>query len=95
MASLSSRTEVLSKGSKTPGVIKGDALYDVLYASQAQHHSCSNNALHALQRLPIIAFALSHYRERIPDDVSTCSNMDACSRALQAAKYINKTNNKL
>ena len=59
-------------------------LCDALYISWAQHHICSDNVLHVLQRLPTIASALSYYRERIPDDVSTCSNMDACSRALRA-----------
>ena len=46
MASLGGRTGVLSGGSKTPGVVEGDALYDASYASRAQHHSRDDNALH-------------------------------------------------
>ena len=84
MASLGSRTGVLSGGSKTLGVVEGDALSDALYMSQAQYHSRCNSVSHVLQQLPTIASALSHYRERIPNNVSTCSNVDVCSRALWA-----------
>jgi len=63
-------------------------LCDASYALRAQHHSRSNNMLHALWRLPTIASALSHHRERIPDDVSTRGDVDACSRALRAVILI-------
>ena len=86
MASLGGRTGVSSGGSKTPGVVEGDALYDASYASRAQHHSRNNNALRALRRLPTIASALSHHKERIPDDVSTRGDVDACSRASRAVQ---------
>jgi len=88
MASLGGRTGVSSGGSKTPGVVEGDALYDASYASRAQHHSCNDSALHALRRLPTIASALSHYTERIPDDVSTHGDVDTCSRASRADTLI-------
>jgi len=35
MAPLNSRAGALGGGSRTPDVVKGDALYDALYASQA------------------------------------------------------------
>ena len=85
MASLSSKTGVLSGDSKTPGVVEGDALCNALYASRAQHYSCNDSMLLALQQLPTIAFALSHYREQISNDVSTRGDVDACSRASRAA----------
>jgi len=49
MASLGGRTEVLSGGSKTSGVVEGDALYNALYALWAQHHSRDNSVLNALR----------------------------------------------
>jgi hypothetical protein len=79
MAPLDSRTGAPNGGSKTPGVVKGDA-----YASQAQHHRAATTALHALRRLPTIASALGHHRKRFPDDVSTRGDVDACSRASRA-----------
>jgi len=88
MTSLRGKTGVSSGGSKTPGVVEGDALYNALYASRAQHHSRDDSALHALRQLPTIASALSHHRERIPDDVSTRSDVDACSRASRAKKEL-------
>ena len=45
-------------------------------------------ALHALRRLSTIASALGHQEERIPDDVSTCGDVDACSRASRASFFI-------
>lgn len=42
------------------------------------------SALHALRRLSTIASALSHHKERFPDDVSTRGDVDACSRASRA-----------
>ena len=41
-------------------------------------------ALHALRRLSTIASALGHQEERVPDDVSTRGDVDACSRASRA-----------
>ncbi|OCK92973.1 uncharacterized protein K441DRAFT_662170, partial [Cenococcum geophilum 1.58] len=52
-----------------------------------------DSALHALRRLPTIASALGHQKERFPDDVSTRGDVDACSRASRvslAAIPINK-----
>jgi len=59
-------------------------LYDASYASRAQHHRVATTALHALRRLSTIASALGHQEERIPDDVSTRGDVDACSRASRA-----------
>jgi len=86
MAFLGGRTGVSSGGSKTLGVVEGDALYDASYASRAQHHSRNDSALHALRRLPTIASTLSHHTKRIPDDVSTRGDVDVCSRASQVLK---------
>ena len=47
-----------------------------------------NSALHALRRLSTIASALGHQEERIPDDVSTRGDVDACSRASRAINRI-------
>ncbi|OCK89824.1 uncharacterized protein K441DRAFT_667185 [Cenococcum geophilum 1.58] len=55
-----------------------------MYASRAQHQSRNDSVLHALRRLPTIASALGHQEERIPDDVSTCGDVDACSRVSRA-----------
>ena len=55
-----------------------------MYASRAQHQSRNDSALHALRRLSTIASALGHPEERIPDDVSTRGDVDACSRASRA-----------
>jgi len=44
----------------------------------------NDSALHALRRLPTIASALSHQKERFPDNVSTRGDVDACSRASRA-----------
>ena len=93
MASLGGRTGVSSRGSETPSVVEGDALYE--YASQAQHHSRNDSALHTLRRLPTIASALSHHKERIPDDVSTRGDVDACSRASRALKFIRQMSHPL
>ena len=49
MASLGGRTGVSSRGSKTSGVVEGDALYNALYALWAQHHSRDNSVLNALR----------------------------------------------
>jgi len=76
--------ETPSRGSGAPGVVEGDALYNALYALRAQHHRAATTTLHVLQWLPTIASALSHHKERIPDDVSTRGNMDVCSRASRA-----------
>ena len=46
--------------------------------------SRNTSALHALRRLSSIASALSYYKERVPDDISTRGDVDACSRALWA-----------
>ena len=62
----------LTGGSRTPSVVEGDASYDASYASWAQYYRTVSPALHALRRLSIIASAFSHYRERIPNDFSTC-----------------------
>ena len=67
-----------SGGSEAPGVVEGDC------ASRAQHHRVATTALHALRRLSTIASALGHQEEQIPDNVSTRSDVDACSRASQA-----------
>ena len=48
----------------------------------------NNSALHALRRLSTIASALGHQEERIPDDVSTRGDVDACSRASRAKLII-------
>ena len=48
----------------------------------------NDSALHALRRLSTIASALGHQEERIPDDVSTRGDVDACSRASRAKKFI-------
>ena len=86
MASLDGRTEAPSRGSEAPGVVEGDALYVRVASSTPQ--SRNNSALHALRRLSTIASALSHHRERIPDDISTRGDVDACSRALRANSNI-------
>ena len=44
----------------------------------------NDSALHALRRLSTIASALGHQEERIPDNVSTRGDIDACSRASRA-----------
>ena len=59
-------------------------LLRAMYASRAQHHRVATTALHALRRLSAIASALGHQEERIPDDVSTRGDVDACSRASRA-----------
>ena len=43
-------------------------------------------ACSALRRLPTIASALGHQKERFPDHVSTRSDVDACSRASRARR---------
>src|SRR6266576_6692158 len=43
IASLGGRAGASSGGSKAPGVVEGDALYDV-YASLAQHHRTATTA---------------------------------------------------
>ena len=63
-------------------------LLRAMYASRAQHHRTATTALHALQRLPTIASALSHQKERFPDNVSTRGDVDACSRASRAYIHI-------
>ena len=63
-------------------------LLRAMYASRPQHHS-RTTALHALRRLSTIASALGHQEERIPDDVSTRGDVDACSRASRALFIIN------
>ena len=63
-------------------------LLRAMYASRAQHHRVATTALHALRRLSTIASALGHQKERIPDDVSTRGDMDACSRASRAKNNI-------
>jgi hypothetical protein len=45
----------------------------------------ATTALRALRRLSTIASALGHQEERIPDNVSTRGDVDACSRASRAA----------
>ena len=88
IAPLDGRAGASSGGSKAPGGVGGDALYDASYASRAQHHRVATTALHALRRLSTIASALGHQEERIPDDVSTRGDVDACSRASRAiTKY--------
>ena len=84
IAPLDSIVGALSGGSRSPSIVKGDALYDALYASRAQHHRVATTALHALRQLSTIASALGHQEERIPDDVSTRGDVDACSRASRA-----------
>jgi hypothetical protein len=84
MAPLDSIAGALSGGSRSPSVVKGDASYDTSYASRAQHHRVATTALHALRRLSTIASALGYQEERIPDNVSTRGNVDACSRASRA-----------
>ena len=88
IAPLDGRTGALSGGSKTPGVVEGDASYVRVAGSTPQNRNAS--ALHALRRLPTIASALSHHEERIPDDVSTRGDVDACSRALRALSIIKR-----
>ena len=46
--------------------------------------SRNTSALHALRRLSSIASVLGYYKERIPNDVSTRGDVDACSRASRA-----------
>ena len=58
------------------------AIYVRIASSTPQ--SRHNSALHALRRLSTIASALGHQEERIPDDVSTRGDVDACSRASRA-----------
>ena len=53
--------------------------------------SRNTSALHVLQRLSSIAFALGYHKERIPDDVSTRGDVDACSRASRATLYLINT----
>jgi hypothetical protein len=88
MAPLDGIAGALSGGSRSPGVVEGDASYDASYASRAQHHRVATTALRALRRLSTIASALGHQEERIPDDVSTRGDVDACSRASRARIYI-------
>ena len=51
-----------------------------------------DSALHALRRLPTIASALSHHKERFPNDVSTRGDVDACSRASRACNLLMRGN---
>ena len=44
----------------------------------------NDSALHALRRLSTIASALGHQKDQYPDDISTCGDVDACSRASRA-----------
>ena len=87
MAPLDGIAGALSGGSRSPGVVKGDTLYDTLYALRAQYHRVATTALRALRRLSTMASALGHQEERILDNVSTRGDMDACSRASRAILY--------
>jgi hypothetical protein len=88
MAPLDGIAGALSGGSRSPGVVEGGALYDASYASRAQHHRVATTALLALRRLSTIASALGRQEERIPDDVSTRGDVDACSRASRAKRLL-------
>jgi hypothetical protein len=89
MAPLDGIAGAPSGGSRSPSVVEGDASYDASYASRVQHHRVATTALRALRRLSTIASALGHQEERIPDDVSTRGDVDACSRASRALGNIN------
>ena len=73
-------TGALSGGSRAPGVVEGDAC-----TRRRLNTRVAKTALHALRRLSTIASALGHQEERIPDDVSTRGDVDACSRASRAS----------
>ena len=59
-------------------------LCTVVRVTGSTPQSRNDSALHALRRLPTIAFALGHHKERFPDDVSTRGDVDACNRASRA-----------
>jgi hypothetical protein len=48
----------------------------------------NGSARQALQRLSIIASALSHYKKKYSYNVSACGDVDACSRASQACRNV-------
>ena len=79
MAPLDGMAGALSGGSRTPSVIKGD-----IRVTGSTPQSRNTSALRVLRRLSSIASALGYYKEQIPDNISTCGNMDVYSRALQA-----------
>ena len=87
IAPLDDKIKALSGGSRALGVVEGDTLYVRVAGLTPQNRNTS--VLHALRRLPTIASTLSHHEERIPDDVSTCGDVDACSRASRANKLYN------
>ena len=62
-------------------------LCTVVRVAGSTPQSRNDSALHALQRLSTIASALGHQEERIPDDVSTRGDVDACSRASRALRH--------
>jgi hypothetical protein len=82
MAPLDGRAGAPDGGSRTPGVVEGDA-----YASQAQHHRTATTArcTRCDGSLPS-PLHLAIIRKRFPDDVSTRGDVDACSRASRAIK---------
>ena len=59
-------------------------LYTIVRVASSTPQNRDDSALHALRRLSTIALALSHQKERFPDDVSTRGDVDACSRASRA-----------
>ena len=63
-------------------------LCTVVRVASSTPQNRDDSALHALRRLPTIASALSHQKERFPDDVSTRGDVDACSRASRAITLI-------
>ena len=57
----------------------------ILYTRHGLNTTESNDsALYALRRLSTIASTLGHHKEQYPNNVSTYSVVDACSRALLA-----------
>ena len=82
MAPLDGMAEALSRGSRTPSVVKGNTCtrrrLNTRVATTALH------ALHVLRRLSTIASALGLQEEQIPDDVFTHSDINTCSRASRA-----------
>ena len=71
-----------SGGSRTPGVIEGDALN----ASRAHHHRVEQQRCTRCNGSLPLPLHLAINRNRILDDISTRGDVDACSRASRANK---------
>jgi len=83
MAPLDGMAGALSRGSRTPGIVKGN-----IRVTGLTPQSRNTSARSALRRLSSIASALSYYKEWFPDNVSTRGDVDAYSRASRARLLI-------